>query len=80
MRGHKTSVSPEDAFWGRLKEIATSRQSTCADLVAEIDQRRQQGNLSSAIRLFVLQFYQDRFRNDLKTSITPDFEHRHERT
>ena len=58
--GHKTSVSLEDEFWTSLKEIAASRESTCADLVADIDKQRQAANLSSAIRLFVLQCYQER--------------------
>jgi predicted DNA-binding ribbon-helix-helix protein len=55
--GHKTSVSLEDAFWGALKEIATGRDKTLSDLVAEIDTGRPHGNLSSAIRLFVLDHY-----------------------
>jgi predicted DNA-binding ribbon-helix-helix protein len=53
--GHKTSVSLEDAFWGDLKEIAHSQQATLSKLVSQIDETRQQGNLSSAIRLFVLE-------------------------
>lgn len=57
--GHKTSVSLEDEFWIGLKEIAGGRQSTMSDLVAIIDAERQHGNLSSAVRLFVLGFYQD---------------------
>jgi predicted DNA-binding ribbon-helix-helix protein len=57
--GHKTSVSLEDEFWMGLKEIAGGRQSTMSDLVAIIDAERQHGNLSSAIRLFVLGCYQD---------------------
>jgi predicted DNA-binding ribbon-helix-helix protein len=52
--GHKTSVSLEDAFWSGLKEIARAQQATLSKTVAEIDKARQQGNLSSAIRLFVL--------------------------
>ena len=52
--GHKTSVSLEDAFWRGLKEIAQVQQMTMSDIVGEIDVGRQQGNLSSAIRLFVL--------------------------
>jgi predicted DNA-binding ribbon-helix-helix protein len=52
--GHKTSVSLEDAFWQGLKDIALARRSTLSDLVAAIDSQRQHGNLSSAIRLFVL--------------------------
>jgi predicted DNA-binding ribbon-helix-helix protein len=55
--GHKTSVSLEDAFWKGLKEIAAERNVTLSDLVASIDSDRQHGNLSSAIRLFVLDYY-----------------------
>jgi predicted DNA-binding ribbon-helix-helix protein len=55
--GHKTSVSLEDAFWNGLKEIADERDMTLSDLVASIKSRRRTGNLSSAIRLFVLDFY-----------------------
>ena len=53
--GHKTSVSLEDAFWDRLKDIANVQDTTLSDLVADIDSTRMQGNLSSAIRLFVLE-------------------------
>ena len=55
--GHKTSVSLEDAFWRGLKEIAGDRDITLSDLVASIDTDRRHGNLSSAIRLFVLDYY-----------------------
>ena len=54
---HKTSVSLEDAFWQGLKDIAVSRRVALRDLVCSIDTERQQGNLSSAIRLFVLDYY-----------------------
>jgi predicted DNA-binding ribbon-helix-helix protein len=60
LAGHKTSVSLEDAFWQGLKEIAQSRRATLSDLVASIDTERQYGNLSSALRLFVLNHYQAR--------------------
>jgi predicted DNA-binding ribbon-helix-helix protein len=56
--GHKTSISLEDAFWKALKEIAIARRATLSDLVASIDSERQHGNLSSAIRLFVLDHFQ----------------------
>ena len=59
--GHKTSVSLEDAFWKGLKEIADAREMTLSELVASIDTDRKHGNLSSAIRLFVL----DHFRSQL---------------
>jgi predicted DNA-binding ribbon-helix-helix protein len=55
--GHKTSVSLEDAFWSGLKDIAGLRNTTLSDLVGSIDADRRQGNLSSAIRLFVLDHY-----------------------
>ncbi len=57
---HKTSVSLEDAFWKGLKDIANDRDVTLSDLVASIDTDRQHGNLSSAIRLFVLDHYRAR--------------------
>jgi predicted DNA-binding ribbon-helix-helix protein len=56
--GHKTSVSLEDAFWKGLKDIAAARDTTLSDLVAAIDTTRRRGNLSSAIRLFVLEHFQ----------------------
>ena len=62
--GHKTSVSLEDGFWNSLKDIAGERHMTLSDLVASIDTDRQYGNLSSAIRLFVLDFYRDRLASD----------------
>jgi predicted DNA-binding ribbon-helix-helix protein len=60
LAGHKTSVSLEDAFWRGLKDIASSRRMTMSDLVSSIDLDRQQGNLSSALRLFVLNHFQAR--------------------
>jgi predicted DNA-binding ribbon-helix-helix protein len=61
--GHKTSVSLEDAFWTALKEIAGNREMTMSELVASIDQDRRHGNLSSAIRLFVLDHYRSQLRD-----------------
>jgi predicted DNA-binding ribbon-helix-helix protein len=55
--GHKTSVSLEDAFWSGLKQIASGRGRTLSEMVAAIDSERAHGNLSSAIRLFVLDHY-----------------------
>jgi predicted DNA-binding ribbon-helix-helix protein len=55
--GHKTSVSLEDAFWQGLKDIAAARNMTLSELVATIDTDRRHGNLSSGIRLFVLDHY-----------------------
>ena len=58
--GHKTSVSLEEAFWNGMKEISGLRNMTLSELVGEIDGNRQQGNLSSAIRLFVLDYFRTR--------------------
>lgn len=58
--GHKTSVSLEDAFWTGLKDIATRRGLTLSTQIDAIDRSRKTGNLSSAIRLFVLDHYRTR--------------------
>ena len=60
LSGHKTSVSLEDAFWKELRQIAGARDMTPSDLVAAIASERKHGNLSSAIRLFVLDHYRRR--------------------
>lgn len=57
--GHKTSISLEDAFWRALKDIAWSRRLAVNNLVSRINSERKNGNLSSAIRLFVLDHYQN---------------------
>jgi predicted DNA-binding ribbon-helix-helix protein len=56
----RTSVSLEDAFWKALKMIAATRDTTMSELVTEIQRERAPGNLSSRIRLYVLNFYRDR--------------------
>lgn len=58
--GHKTSVSLEDAFWTSLKDIATRRGTTISTQIASIDSDRRTNNLSSAIRLFVLEHFRTR--------------------
>jgi predicted DNA-binding ribbon-helix-helix protein len=57
--GRKTSVSVEDAFWLALRQIANQRKLTLSKLVTFIDAERQNANLSSAIRLYVLKHFQD---------------------
>jgi predicted DNA-binding ribbon-helix-helix protein len=51
--GHRTSLSLEEAFWRRLKAIARARRQSLNQVIAEIDEART-GNLSSAVRVFVL--------------------------
>lgn len=55
--GHRTSVSLEEPFWEALKSIAANRNQSLAELVAAIDTDRKGNNLSSAIRLAVLDHY-----------------------
>src|SRR5438067_12216661 len=58
--GHKTSVSLEGDFWDALKESARVNRVTLSDLVGSLDEQRQHGNLSSSVRLFVLNHYRQR--------------------
>jgi predicted DNA-binding ribbon-helix-helix protein len=59
--GRGTSICLENPFWTAVKDIAAGRDMTVSDLVAFINAERRHGNLSSAVRLFVLDFY----RNEL---------------
>jgi predicted DNA-binding ribbon-helix-helix protein len=56
----RSSVSIEETFWNGMKEISGQRSMTLSELVGEIDTNRHQGNLSSAIRLFVLDHFRTR--------------------
>jgi predicted DNA-binding ribbon-helix-helix protein len=58
--GHKTSVSLEDGFWEALTEIAAARNTRVSELVAAIKRGREGSNVSSAIRLFVLDTFRRR--------------------
>jgi predicted DNA-binding ribbon-helix-helix protein len=58
--GHRTSVSLEDEFWQALAEIAGERGLSTTRLIAEIDEARNDRGLSAAIRVFVLNHYQER--------------------
>jgi predicted DNA-binding ribbon-helix-helix protein len=57
LKGHKTSVSLEEPFWSGLWEIARNKGYTLSGLVAQIDAERRGSNLSSALRLHVLEHY-----------------------
>lgn len=61
LRGHRTSVSLEDEFWKAFRAIAAEKGRPINDLAAEIDEARgTDAGLASAIRLYVLAYYQDR--------------------
>jgi len=55
--GRNTSVSLEDGFWDALKEIAAAKRLPVAELISIINKERQFRNLSSTLRLFVLEYY-----------------------
>lgn len=57
---HQTSISLEEEFWTELQNIAHNKNISINQLVTEIDSKREQENLSSAIRIYIL--------NCLKTS------------
>jgi len=82
--GHKTSISLEDAFWNALREIAEARNVTVGALVAAIDSERQQENLSSTIRLFVLEFYRKQLSEEegriTEGSTAPNWERARDRS
>ena len=69
--GHKTSVSLEDEFWISLRQIAGTRRESLSELIGTIDAERKLGNLSSAIRMFVLGYYRDRLDQAGGTSPFP---------
>jgi predicted DNA-binding ribbon-helix-helix protein len=56
IRDQKTSISLEDVFWEAMREIANARNLSRKDLLEEVDGQRE-GNLSSALRVFALQYY-----------------------
>ena len=68
LAGHSTSVSLEDQFWEGLRVIAKDQRKRLSDLVGSIDTNREHGNLSSALRLFVLSHYQAQAASHLKDS------------
>jgi predicted DNA-binding ribbon-helix-helix protein len=54
--GHQTSIALEDAFWNELTALAKARHLSLSAVVAEVDnQRGEAGNLTSALRLHVLE-------------------------
>ena len=68
--GRKTSVTIEDAFWTGLKEIAHFQRVSVSKLIAAIDATRKQSNLSSEIRIFVLEHFQNKSKQaDLPRSV-----------
>ena len=57
LSGHKTSISLEEPFWQALREIAAEREMTTSALLNSIASKRGESNLSSAVRVFVLEHF-----------------------
>ena len=57
LKGHRTSISLEDAFWSALNDIANKQTNSISELVEIIDENRGEAGLSSTIRIYILQYY-----------------------
>ena len=69
--GHKTSVSLEEPFWTEVRAIATAEQITVSSLLRRIDRERSNANLSSAIRVYVLEHVREKVSR-LRRELEPD--------
>ena len=58
LAGHRTSLALEPEFWSGVEAMAAARGVTSTALIREIDERRESDNLSSAVRIAVLKYYQ----------------------
>lgn len=56
---HQTSITLEEEFYEAFKKIAQKEQKSLSGLITEIDRTREQENLSSAIRVYILKYLQD---------------------
>jgi predicted DNA-binding ribbon-helix-helix protein len=74
---HKTSISLEDIFWTSLKQIARERATTVSEIIGVLDASRERGNLSSTIRVFVLEHYQNSVLNPQRDGQTNLYEARY---
>jgi len=65
--GHSTSISLEAPFWDALREAAAARGTSLAALVEDIDKQRGSAGLSSAVRVWILDYYRSRSGSGLLT-------------
>jgi predicted DNA-binding ribbon-helix-helix protein len=65
--GHKTSISLEEPFWQALREIAREREMTTGALLNSIASKRVEANLSSAVRVFVLEHFRAACQKETKS-------------
>jgi len=62
IKGHRTSISVEAEFWEALQQAAANEQESLAGLIAAIDRDRGDAGLSSAVRVWVLDYFRQRGR------------------
>ena len=60
IKGHRTSISVEAEFWAALRHAAAAEQESLAGLIAAIDSKRGDAGLSSAVRVWVLDYFRTR--------------------
>lgn len=60
LKGHRTSISLEDAFWSALTDVAMWEEKSISELVETIDETRGEAGLSSTIRIYILEFYRNK--------------------
>jgi predicted DNA-binding ribbon-helix-helix protein len=68
LHGRKSSITLEDAFWECLRKIADERKVTPSRLVSGIEAGRKTGNLSSVLRVFILEHYKDQLDRQARIS------------
>jgi predicted DNA-binding ribbon-helix-helix protein len=71
---HRTSISLEKAFWIALKEVAHERRESLQRLITSIDADRQCANLSSVLRVFILEYYRNRVHLSVAVPLVPEVE------
>jgi predicted DNA-binding ribbon-helix-helix protein len=76
LAGHRTSVSLEDDFWNGLKEIGREHKMTLSSLITDINGRRLDTNLSSAVRLFVLRHFRSKISQTFPDPLKPAWNYR----
>ena len=62
--GHRTSISLEAAFWDALRSAATAEGASLAGLVGRIDRQRGDAGLSSAVRVWILDYVRSAAKSD----------------
>ena len=70
IKRHRTSISLEEPFYEALLEVAAELDKSLPELIGEIDQQKRRSGLSSAIRVFVLDYYRQKSRGEVDLAPT----------